>query len=128
MAFRRDVISSVPRGSLQKEGALVGAGTGVCVRTGMAVNVGDAIKAGEGVAGGRAVGGGGASTGMEQLARVKITRAGIYILGFILRPFNKKTGGRIRSIDCTPKHSNLQPFFIIRIMTSVRLPIGVMST
>ena len=90
MAFRRDVISSVPRGSLQKEGALVGAGTGVCVRTGMAVNVGDAIKAGEGVANGRAVGGGGASTGMEQLARVNIIN--IKNIFFILLPFNKKTG------------------------------------
>jgi hypothetical protein len=89
MAAMNETIKSRPRGSSQNGREEIGAevvtvGVATCVSAGMGVNVAGMIKAGWGVSDGRAVGGGGASTGIEQAARVKIIKDKKIILSFIL--------------------------------------------
>jgi len=77
MAFVNDVINSRPRGSSQKLGVGVcetSVTVGVCINASVGVDVAGMIKFDWGVRCIRAVGGGASSTGIEQLARVKIIK------------------------------------------------------
>jgi hypothetical protein len=93
IALLKDLINLIASGLSQKAVATTGADVSVemagCVSKGMGVNTGVKVNAGWGVADGSAVGCGGASTGIEQLARINKSRIGKYIFSFIQSPFQK---------------------------------------